>query len=369
MQRVTRAATNPIVDERGATFRWKGAGEPPIVVGSWCDWDLDRGLRMQPVDGAWEARLEVAADAYVEYRLYRRARPLRDPRNRDLVDNGVDGMNHRFWMPHATRRALELTTRRRIPHGTVERTRLDLSWLAAPPERRRAAFYLPATAVADEKVRGELPLLLVLDGIDYLRRGRLALILDALIAEHRMAPVAALFLDNSGVTRPLEYAANDFILAALADIGVPAAAARLGLAPQGNPGGRGRATILGSSLGGLMALHAGLRRPDVFGSVIAQSTSAMLDELPIGDSAMPVIRMTTFALLEATEPPPIKAWLDVGDLEGLAPQNDRLAGMLATRGLDLRYRRFPGGHDHTSWAESLVDALPAMFPPAAAGVR
>jgi enterochelin esterase-like enzyme len=364
MPHVKRPTTNPVVDDRGATFTWNGRGDPPIVVGSWSDFDVDRGVPMQPADGGWRARVEIPADAYVEYGFYRDGRPLQDRRNHDRVDNGVGGTNHRFWMPYASRRAIALARRGGVARGLVERGRLDLTWLAAPPERRKAAFYLPAPAADDKELRRALPLLLVLDGIDYLRRGRLARILDSLIADGRMAPVAVLFLDNSGETRPLEYAANDFILAALADVAVPAAVDRLGIGPQHVSGGRGRATILGSSMGGLMAIHSGLRRPDVFGSVIAQSTSAMLEELPIGASGLPPIRMTTFALLEATEPPPIRLWLDVGDLEALARQNDRLAAMLVERGLDCTYRRYPGGHDQTSWAESLVDALPAMFPPA-----
>lgn len=358
-------AGNPIVDDLGATFVWDGAGDPPVVAGSWSDWDPARALHMHAVNGNWEARLEVSADAYAEYRFYRGGHPLRDPRNHARVDNGVDGRNHQFWMPRATRRAIEHAYRRDVPRGTVTRGRIDLGWLAAPPQRRRAAFYLPSDpdGDGDEAIRRALPLLLVLDGIDYLRRGKLARILDALIADRRMAPVAAVFLDNSGETRVAEYAANDLTLAALADVAVPAAMEQLGIAAQQVPGGRGRATILGSSLGGLMALHAGVRRPDVFGSVIAQSTSAMLEDIPMDGSTLPAIRLTTLALLEATEPPPIRLWLDVGDLEGLAPSNDRLAAMLTERGLDLRYRRYPGGHDHTSWAESLVDALPAMFPP------
>ena len=203
----------------------------------------------------------------------------------------------------------------------------------------------------------------MLDGLDYLRRGRLARLLDALIADGRMAPVAAAFLDHAGPGRASEYVANDFTLAALADVVVPAAVERLGLAPQGRPTGPGRAAILGSSMGGLMALHAGTRRPDVFGRVIAQSTSALLDELVLADGSVPAVRLTLLALIEATEAPPIRLWLDVGDLEGLAEPNDRLAAMLGRRGFDLTYRRFPGGHDQTSWAESLVDALPATFPP------
>jgi enterochelin esterase family protein len=319
---------------------------------------------MERVGSTWEARVELPPDAYVEYGFLRDGRSVADPLNTARVENGVGGWNQRFWMPAARRRAIELT-RRRVPHGEVTRGVIDLRWLAAPPYRRRLALYLPPGAAGDARARRELPLLLVLDGLDYLRRGRLARLLDALITDGRMAPVAAAFLDNAGAGRASEYVANDFTLASLADVVVPAAAERLGLAPRDRPTAPGRTTILGSSMGGLMALHAGTRRPDVFGRVIAQSTSALLDELVVAEESVPAVRLTLLALIEATEAPPIRLWLDVGDLEGLAEPNDRLAAMLVRRGFDLTYRRFPGGHDQTSWAESLVDALPATFPPAA----
>lgn len=354
--------SNPRIDERGATFAWLGAKPAPVVVGSWNDWDPARAVRMRPAGSGWEARIELPVDAYVEYVFLLDGRPIADPLNAAWTDNGIGGRNQRFWMPRASRRAMELA-RRRVPHGEVSRGLIDLGWLAAPPQRRRFALYLPPGVADDARARRDLPLLLVLDGLDYIRRGRLARLLDALVAEGRMAPVAAAFLHHAGSGRASEYVANDLTLAALADVVVPAAVERLGLAPQNRPTGPGRAAILGSSMGGLMALHAGTRRPDVFGRVIAQSTAALLDELVLGEDSVPSVRLTLLSLIEATEPPPIRLWLDVGDLEGLAVPNDRLAAMLGRRGFDLTYRRFPGGHDQTSWTESLVDALPAIFPP------
>lgn len=47
----------------------------------------------------------------------------------------------------------------------------------------------------------------------------------------------------------------------------------------------------------------------------------------------------------------------------VSSSNPRIDG-LGRRGIDVAYRRFPGGHDQTSWSESLVDALPEIFPPA-----
>jgi enterochelin esterase-like enzyme len=360
--RASAAPTNPRVDDRGATFTWHGAAPAPVVVGSWCDWDPARGMALRRSGDGWAGRVELPPDAYVEYGLLRDGITVPDPGNPATVDNGVGGRNHRFWMPGARRRAIELA-RRRVPRGEVVATTVNLGWLAAPPLDRRVALYVPHATVADSARRHELPLLVVLDGLDYLRRGRLNRILDALIADGRMAPVAACFIDDAGPARPAEYAANDFTVTALAEVVVPAAIERLGLAAQAAAAGAGRAAILGSSLGGLMALHAGVRRPDLFGRVIAQSTAALTEDLKVGGRLIPRIRSTLLALIEASPAPPIHLWLDAGDLEGLAEQNDRLAALLARRGFAVEYRRFPGGHDQTSWAESLVDALPATFPP------
>lgn len=351
---------NPVVGERGATFAWRGPSPAPIIVGSWCDWDPARGLRLRRSGDHWAGRVELPPDAYVEYGLLRDGRSMPDTLNPGTVDNGVGGRNHRFWMPRARRRALSLA-RRRVPRGEVAPGSVNLGWLAAPPLERRIVTYLPHRALNDHALRRTLPLLVVLDGLDYLRRGRLARLLDALIADGKMAPVAACFIDDAGPARPAEYAANDLTLAALAELVVPSVIERLGLGPQVVAGGRGRAAILGSSLGGLMALHAGVRRPELFGTIIAQSTAAMDEPLTVGASTLPPIRSTLVALIQATPAPPIRLWLDVGVLEGLAEPNDRLAATLTARGFDLTYRRFPGGHDQTSWSESLVDALPAMF--------
>jgi len=352
---------NPTIDGATATFAWAGEGPPPTVVGSWCEWNPKRARRMHRAGiDTWRASVVLPRDAYVEYAYLRDGAAVSDPLNPATIDNGVGGRNHRFWMPDATRRAISLS-RRRVPRGEVETDRLDLGYLAGPPARRRIATYLPRGARDDGSMRRELPLLVVLDGLDYLRRGRLARLLDALIAGGQMAPVAAVFVDDAGPARSAEYAANDFTAAVLADIVVRAAVRRLGLDEQHAAHGAGRAAILGSSFGGLMALHAGARRPDVFGTVIAQSTAPLLEPFPMPGGSVQVA-LTLLDLVGSAPFPPVRLWLDVGELEDLAPQNDRLVELLRGRGANLHYRRFPGGHDQTSWVESLVDALPAMLP-------
>ena len=345
---LARTGGSPVTDETGATFVWPGDAADIRVVGTWCDWEVDQGLRMQRADGGWAARLDLPDDAYIEYALVVDGTRVPDPLNRHNVSNGIGGRNEQLWMPRASRRAAALQ-RRRVPHGTVTRQRIQLGWWAAGPSRRRLDLYRPVTAIPTR----DLPLLVVLDGADYLDRGRLARTLDALIHDGSMAPVAAAFIDNAGASRGVEYAASDFTLESLASVVVPAAVERLGLGSQiAESDGVGRAAILGSSMGGLMALHAAVRRPELFGRAIVQSCAAF-------DQFEP----TTLAWMRQVPAPPVRIWQDAGDYEWLAEPNDELAALLRDRGYDASYRRYPGGHDQTSWNELLVDALPVMFPP------
>jgi enterochelin esterase family protein len=112
-------------------------------------------------------------------------------------------------------------------------------------------------------------------------------------------------------------------------------------------------TILGASAGGLMALHAGLRLPTVFGTVIAQSGAWELNGHPL----------VPFDLVRHGPVRPIRIWMDVGRYERLYAGNERMATLLDERGYEVTYRRYSGGHNWTSWLEELVIALPAAFPP------
>jgi enterochelin esterase-like enzyme len=87
-------------------------------------------------------------------------------------------------------------------------------------------------------VRTTVPLVVVYDRADYPKRARLNLIVDYLVATKRIPPCA-----------------------------MPLAQNHLTLIPPGDePYG-----ILGSSLGGLMALYTGMRLSKVFGRVLCQS--------------------------------------------------------------------------------------------------
>ncbi|HEY4000808.1 MAG TPA: alpha/beta hydrolase-fold protein, partial [Candidatus Xenobia bacterium] len=122
--------------------------------------------------------------------------------------------------------------------------------------------------------------------------------------------------------------------------------------------------IMGSSLGGLLALDAGSKHPDVFGKVAALSPSLWWDNQEM-----------THRL--ATAPPgdgphqPI--WVDMGTQEGSDPaamvqDAEALRDVLEHRGYvdgqNLEYHEIPGAtHDEDSWAHRAGYVLAWMFPP------
>jgi predicted alpha/beta superfamily hydrolase len=116
--------------------------------------------------------------------------------------------------------------------------------------------------------------------------------------------------------------------------------------------------IAGSSLGGLVSLHAVLTRRDVFGRAAAMSPSVWWGQRAILDT------------VEAYEGPPPRLWADTGGREGMeALQNAReLRDRLAAKGWgdeSLRYyedRR--ADHSERAWERRVRTVLEFLFPAA-----
>ena len=124
--------------------------------------------------------------------------------------------------------------------------------------------------------------------------------------------------------------------------------------------------IGGSSLGGLLALTAGLAEPRVFGKMAVLSPSIWWDDRVI-------LRMVE--KWRGTRRPPI--WLDMGTDEGNSPHvmiqdsrslRDALVNQGWSEGADLHYREVRGGqHDEYAWGSRFGQELEHLFQMNAAG--
>jgi enterochelin esterase family protein len=208
--------------------------------------------------------------------------------------------------------------------------------------RRTVYLYKPPT--------GEpVPLVVVYDGIDYLRRGKLAVILDNLIAQKRIRPLALVMLQNGGQARFVEYGCSDITLAFLVETILPLARQHLSLVDiKKHPGAYG---VLGASMGGVMALYTGLRLSKIFGKVLSQSGAFTLWERT----------RVAVDLVQYAPRPEMDIWMDVGRLEWLLEDNRKMRALLKGKGYRVTYREVNGAHNFTSWRDDVWRGLEALF--------
>lgn len=335
------AQGHPLFAGEEAIFLWFGP-KPPVVIGDFTHWEYGQPLGMQPVGPeVWAARYPFAAGAYLEYAFWDGSRRLADPLNPRTTPDGFGNSNHYFYMPGGG--PSPLAQDRSFPRGQVSRHEISGAGLLVGKTRPLYLYQPPV----DEAC----PLWVVWDGRDYLQRGMLVNIVDALIGQGRIRPVALALLHHAGSSRLVEYGCSDATLAFTLQELIPFARARLKLIdPAEQPGAYG---VMGASMGGLMALYTGLRAPDVFGSVLSQSGAFHL-----GDSRY---RPVVYDLLKNGPAGKLNIHLAVGRYEWLLEANRDMRAALDRHGYAPGYHEFLAGHNYPAWRDDLAQSLEAVL--------
>jgi enterochelin esterase family protein len=251
----------------------------------------------------------------------------------------------------------QLYTRRRadVPHGTLDSLSIDSKILG---QRRRAWIYMPPSAA--ERTT-PVSLLVLFDGGAYTseRHVPTPTILDNMLAARKVAPVAALFIDN-GAARMTELGCDSVFVSFVVDEVLPVVHLRYSV--TNDPA---RTAIGGSSQGGLAAMCAAFRFPRVFGNVISQSASYWW--APAHEEAEWPARA-----IAAHPKLPLRFYLDVGLFEtdrsqddgpGQVSTNRHFRDVLRAKGYDVFYQEFPGAHEYFNWRGTISTALERFFPP------
>ncbi len=338
-----KTETSPLIDQNVATFVWQGRSAP-LLVGDFTGWEDGEPVRLtRSAKGLWTHQISLPPDAYIEYVYYRDGVSLLDPLNSHQTSNGVGGTNNYFSMPgyKPTDLARKVSD---IPHGKMFYRKLPTEYLLTG-KARTVHLYQPP-------VNEPVPLLVVWDGHEYMQRGQLNDIVDNLIAQRRIRPLALAFIDNGGErTRTIEYMCSEASLYFLVTEVLPLATRILNLVDiHAQPGAYG---VAGSSMGGLMALYTGLRLPEIFGHVLSQS----------GAFYWAGLDLVLFNLIEHLPAHPLKVWLDVGmfDLPGLLVANQRMRTLLTQKGYALTYHEFNAGHNMPAWRDDIYRGLEVLF--------
>ncbi len=333
---------NPLITGQTVTFAWEGASAPHLIS-DLHNWEEHPQALTRIQKGIWSLSFDLALNAYLEYAFYDPENQKRfpDPFNRKSVYNGVGGHNHFVYMPMAAPTPLT-----RLPasglRGKVTRHTVEAEYVTVSKQRRVYLYHPP--------VRSATPLLVVYDGLDYFRRGKLTEIVDNLIAEKRIKPLAIAFLQNGGQTaRMVEYGCAEPTLGFLMTSVLPLAAKELKLLDHAqHPGAHG---IMGASMGGLMSVYTALRLPDVFGQVLSQAGAFELWEH----------ESTVMQMVRHFPKPKLKLWLDCGALDFLLEPNRVMAALLKEKGYQVTYAENGGAHNYTTWRNSCVAGLERLF--------
>jgi enterochelin esterase family protein len=341
---------NPIIRGDRVTWIWEGDSAPHLIS-DMHGWDskprpfrrVSGGPRLGPDRKIWSCSVTVPRDAYVEYAFYEPASHERflDPLNERTVSNGVGDRNNFFYMPESAPSPFAVP-RPGVRRGRVTRHRVGTGLLQDDGGRDVYLYRPPAS--------GAVPLLVVYDGYDYLRHGRLATIVENLIAAGRIQPVAIAFLQNGRSRRSVEYFCSDATIHWLEQEVLPLARKHLRLLDvAGQPGAYG---VLGASAGGLMSMYTGLRMPEIFGKVLCQSGVFSLDGRDFA-----VVDLVRYG--QAREN---RIWMDIGTLDELLEDNRRMIALLDRRQYNVTYREFSAGHNYTAWRNDVWHGLEEMFP-------
>jgi len=389
--RNAEAEATPLVDlatdpaKRWVTFLWRrgvddrgltGPTEPVLVLGGpalW--WELASNvLRPLPGTDVLFRSYLVKADMRGRYILspgdpltelpaagtpesVRRMAGFRtDPRNRepwapltDVADPLSSPVRYStFALPEATPRSWA-TRRPGIPRGTVDVHEVASAILG---NTRRVWTYSPPPSPVPS---GPTPLLVVLDGWDWISAVPLATTVDNLIADGLLPPISMVLPESlDTATRYRELTVVPAFTRFLTDELLPWAGERLPV-----PDDPSRIALHGKSFGGLAAMLAGCTRPHVFGTVISQSGSfwwSGWDPDRLGRGVM-VEQVRNLRRGDGAER--LRVSLDIGEHEGEAMlrSHDQMVGALQEKGLALRTHRFNGGHDLNCWVSELPAAL------------
>ncbi|MDT0609168.1 alpha/beta hydrolase-fold protein [Streptomyces lancefieldiae] len=194
------------------------------------------------------------------------------------------------------------------------------------------------------------PVVLLLDGDDWLHLHPAMTAFDSAVAGGEMPPVTLVFLPAKD--REAEFGCRPELWEAVRDELLPL------VAESGVPADRERLVVAGQSLGGLSAVYAALEFPDLVSRVACQSASFWWTP-DAGDPADPLGGPPGGAVAARLRRRPdlsgLRIAFDVGEHETrMLPHCDLVETLAERSGATVRVSRSPSGHDRAGWRHALL---------------
>ncbi|GGZ59389.1 MULTISPECIES: alpha/beta hydrolase-fold protein [Streptomyces rochei group] len=298
-------------------------------------WSKPVPLRRWGATDCWYAEVRMPARLRVTYRFFVDGAPCADPLN----PVGAGGERSIAATPDAEAQPHWPDI---APSDVLPLPRTRLRWAGGRPGGRRTVRVHP--------VGGGGPVVLLLDGDDWLYLHPAASAFESAVAGGDLPPVTLVFLPAKdrvaefGCRPELWEAVRDDLLPLVAECGVPA-----------DPG---RLVVAGQSLGGLSALYAALRFPELVSRVACQSASCwwtpgaadLTDPLggPVGGTLAELLR-------QGPDLSGARIAFDVGEHERrMLPHCELVESLTERAGATVRVTRSPSDHDRAGWRHALL---------------
>jgi enterochelin esterase family protein len=342
----------PLVDGSEVTFVYRGVADA-VYLRCWIS-GFDAAQPFQLLNGTelWVLTIELPAGSRIEYKFEIEAGgdrhliidPLNgvlahDPFGANSVCQGA-GYERPVWTMHDPE----------ARSGSVDSFSVESS---AFREARGISVYLPARF----RRKRRYPLLVVHDGHDYARYADLKIVLDNLI--HYLEIPQMIVALTQSPDRLKEYAGDERHAAFIAHDLLPQLADKYPLLDEVTARG-----IMGASFGGVAALHAAWRHPQLFRRLLLQSGSFAFSDLGRHRRTAvfdPVARFMN----EFRENPGAlagKVYMSCGMYESLIYENRSLVPRLQAQGIDVCFEEARDAHNWENWRDRLRNGLSWLFP-------
>ena len=243
---------------------------------------------------------------------------------------------------------------------------------------RSFSVYTPANYKADGPPNA---LLIIFDGEDLASDQFRLPTLNNLIAASRIPPTVAVFVDNVPRRRLVDLVANPEFADFMAQELMPWVRSHYNVTKDPK-----KTVIAGYSAGGLAAPYVALRHPTVFGNVLSLSGAFWWSfehnggvcgsRCPDsggtgGENSKDATTEGNFLVKQFLASPklPLRFYLAAGTFEldreggggGILEGTRHLRDVLLSKGYQVHYQQFVGGHDGLSWRGGLADGLIALL--------
>jgi enterochelin esterase-like enzyme len=263
-------------------------------------------------------------------------------------DGTVDEIESYVAMPNAEKH-FWVKERNGITKGSICEHQLCSKNLE---KNRKIRVYTPYDYKKDVK---PYKFLVLTDGDEYINVLSAVNVLDNLIADKKIPPIVAIFVDSTE-TREEELSCNDTFGDIIIEDLIPWIKDNYNISNSAD-----ESIIGGISMGGLTASYLGLKHSETFGNVISQSGSYWYKPDNYEGSEVDCWLSTQFKDIEKL---PLKFYLNVGILEhkeGMIGTNIILRDVLISKGYTVDFQEFKSGHDYLCWGETLANGLISLI--------